>query len=382
VSNIVLGTKDVYESGVYAKQQVYKMGQLHANAYQLAPSAWTAAAACHTIERDYKEVAPTNSLMELDTNFDLKVTEDEFKAKCPSATTIFTALDSEGATFAEDTHLCLSLGCTKSAAGSWAHDSDAGKNHICMVCDAQRKPAPVKDNDEISIGLMEEIRALSGGPDLPTSAYPWGFRKIVAITQELPQSAIALDALYKPESTLINLGCDGTPQLALVAKLTDHSPINEATFEALFAGLERYKKKALFAAYSTKECPAEWRGNYIQGDETQLAPGLSYDIGQGDSVFNFNGAGVKNISDHWPAPALELPTVIGRYFNGKVRLAAELWSKGKLTFDELTRIFCAYKAPLCGASSRRLRSLLFGATPTDTDDSEASQCVLPLSECA
>ena len=200
----------------------------------------------------------------------------------------------------------------------------------------------------------------------------------MAITQELPKSAIALDALYKPESTLVHLGCDGTPQPALVAKLIDHSPINEATFAALFAGLERYKKKALFAAYSTKECPAEWRGKYIQGDETQLAPGLSYDIGQSDSIFNFNGAGVKNISDHWPAPALELPKIIGRYFNGKVRLAAELWSKGELTFDEVTRIFCAYKAPLCGASSRRPRNLLFGAIPTaDTDDSEATQC-----ECA
>tara|TARA_B100000795_G_scaffold51696_1_gene33863 strand:- start:625 stop:1683 length:1059 start_codon:yes stop_codon:yes gene_type:complete len=154
VSNIVLGTKDVYDSSVYKKQRVYKMGQLHANAYQLAPSAWTAAAACHTIEMNYKEVAPANSLMELDANFDLKVTEDEFKAKCPSATAIFTALDSEGASFAEDTHACLSLGCTKSAAGSWGHDFDAAKNHICMVCDAQRKPAPVKNNGEISIGLM------------------------------------------------------------------------------------------------------------------------------------------------------------------------------------------------------------------------------------
>ena len=371
VSNIVLGTKDVYESAVYGKQRVYKMGQLQVNAYQLAPSAWTAAAACHTIETDYKEVAPANSLMELDADVDLKVTEDEFKAKCPSATAIFTALDSEGATFAEDTHVCLSLGCTKSA-GSWGHDADASKNHICMVCDAQRKPAPVKNNGEISIGLMEEIRAYSAPKE-----YPWGFRKIVAITQELPKSAILLHALYKPESMLIRLGCDGTPQPALVAKLTDHSPINEAIFEALFAGLERYKKKALFAAYSTKECPADWRGKYIQGDETQLTPGLSYNIGQSDSVFNFNGAGVKNISDHWPAPALELPTVIGRYFNGKVRLAAELWSKGKLTFDEVSGIFCAYKAPLCGASSRRSRSLLFGAIPGGADNNDASQC-----ECA
>lgn len=380
VSNIVLGTKDAYESAVYGKQRVYKMGQLHANAYQLAPSAWTAAAACHTIKRDYKEVASGSHLMELDANLDLKVTEDEFKAKCPSAIAIFKALDSEGATFAEDTHVCLSLGCTKSAAGSWGHDSDAGKNHICMVCDAQRKPAPVKNNGEISIGLMEEIRAYSS-----PKTYPWGFRKIVAVTQELPKSAIALHALYKPESMLIHLGCDGTPQPALVAKLTDHSLINKATFEALFAGLERYKTKALFAAYSTKECPAEWRGKYIQGDETQLAQGLSYNIGQSDSVFNFNGAGVKNISDHWPAPALELPTIVGRYFNGKVRLAAELWAQDKLTFDEVTRIFCAYKAPLCGASSRRSRSLLFGATPGGSvqssefiaDNSDTSLC-----ECA
>eukprot|EP00964_Phaeocystis_antarctica_P161706 scaffold133893_cov124-Phaeocystis_antarctica.AAC.1 len=286
VTNIVLGMKDKqFESAVYGKQRVYKMGQLHANAYQLAPSAWTAAAACHTIEMDYQEVAPANSLMELDANFDLKVTEEEFRAKCPSATAIFTALDSEGATFAEDTQVCLSLGCTKSS-GSWGHASDADKNRICMVCDAQRKPAPVKNNLEVSIGLMEEIRVFASD-----ASYPWSHRKIVAITQELPKSADALHALYKPESTLVRLGCDGTPQPTLVAKLTDQSPMNEATFEALFAGLERYKRKALFAAYSTKECPADWRGNYIQGDETSLAPGLSYDIGQKDSVYNFNGAG-------------------------------------------------------------------------------------------
>ena len=64
VSNIVLGTKDVSSSQFMAS--VYKMGQLQVNAYQLAPSAWTAAAACHTIETDYKEVAPANSLMELE----------------------------------------------------------------------------------------------------------------------------------------------------------------------------------------------------------------------------------------------------------------------------------------------------------------------------
>ena len=344
-------------------------GQLHANAYQLAPSAWTAAAACHTIQMDYKEVAPANFLMELDTNGDLKVTENEFKAKCPSAMTIFTALDSEGATFAEDTHMCLSTGCTKSAAGSWGHDSDPTKHEFCIVCDAQRKPAPVKNNGEISIGLMEEIRANSA-----PRTYPWAFRKIVGVTQELPKSALLLDALYKPESVLIHLGCDGTPQPALVSKLTDHSPMSEATFEALFAGLARYEKKALFAAYSTKECPAEWRGKYIRGDETTLAAGLSYDIGQSDSVPSFNGAGVKNISDHWPSPALELPTITGRYFNGKVRLAAELWSLGKLTFDELTGIFCAYEAPVCaGASSRRRRSLLFGAIPKSSDNG-ASDC--------
>lgn len=372
VTNIVLGMKDkVFESAVYGKQRVYKMGQLHANAYQLAPSAWTAAAACHTIEMDYQEVAPANSLMELDANFDLKVTEEEFRAKCPSATAIFTALDSEGATFAEDTQVCLSLGCTKSS-GSWGHASDADKNRICMVCDAQRKPAPVKNNLEVSIGLMEEIRVFASD-----ASYPWSHRKIVAITQELPKSADALHALYKPESTLVRLGCDGTPQPTLVAKLTDQSPMNEATFEALFAGLERYKRKALFAAYSTKECPADWRGNYIQGDETSLAPGLSYDIGQSDSVYNFNGAGVKNISDHWPAPTLEIPAIVGRYFNGKVRLAAELWAQNKLTFDEVTRIFCAYKAPVCDASSRRSRSLLFGAVPAGADNSDTSQC-----ECA
>ena len=161
VTNIVLGMKEKkFESAVYGKQRVYKMGQLHANAYQLAPSAWTAAAACHTIEMDYQEVAPANSLMELDANFDLKVTEEEFRAKCPSATAIFTALDREGATFAEDTQVCLSLGCTKSS-GSWGHASDADKNRICMVCDAQRKPAPVKNNLEVSIGLMEEIRVFA-----------------------------------------------------------------------------------------------------------------------------------------------------------------------------------------------------------------------------
>ena len=121
------------------------------------------------------------------------------------------------------------------------------------------------------------------------------------------------------------------------------------------------------------------------GRRNATGSGLVINIGQSDSVFNFNGAGVKNISDHWPAPALELPTIVGRYFNGKVRLAAELWAQDKLTFDEVTRIFCAYKAPLCGASSRRSRSLLFGATPGGrvqssefiADNSDTSLC-----ECA
>jgi len=368
VTNIVLGTSATYQQDTYLlnsegdfTRAVYHPGQLQPNAFQLSPSAWVAMDSCNAMESDYddKKVENVLTAMDLDSNFE--VSRSEFLVQCPQKEFLFDALDMEGSTFAEDTLFCEKNGCVRDDSGSWTHPTDSKYAEFCSHCDAQRKPAVIAGDKKISIGVMEELRNNN-----PRASYPWGYRQILALTQELPKDIDDLLALYEPEGVLVNEACTkGVDVTSYVALLQDHSPISSTEFKTLFANVNIHEVEALLSAYETEECPSTWRGDYITREEGQLAPGLSHYMDVDDSIPNFNGVDSLRVGDIWPS--MSVPAITGKYFNGKVRLAAKLLEDELLSFDQVTKLFCAYEKPtgVLGSSYHKIEAKEGGCIGVD-----------------
>ena len=348
VTNIVLGksgtdvsyTKETFlmNSGGDYTRNVYHPGQLQPHAFQLSPSAWVAMDSCNAMESDYQTKKSTNPLTAFDSNGDFEISLDEFLAKCPGKEDVFNALDMEGATFEEDTLFCENKGCVKNSDGSgWTHPSDATYAEFCSHCNAQRKPDVIAGDGKVSIGVMEELRNNN-----PRDEYPWGFRQYLSLTQELPKNLSDLMALYKPEGVLVDEACNkNTDVTSYLALLKDQSPIDEKKFTALFPDVDEHDVIMLMKAMGTEECPSSWRGDYITRKEGQLAPGLSHYMDVDYMIPDFNGINSTRAGDIWPS--MTTPAITGKYFYGKVRLAAKLLEDDLMSFEEVTKLFCAYK---------------------------------------
>jgi len=60
-----------------------------------------------------------------------------------------------------------------------------------------------------------------------------------------------------------------------------------------------------------------------------------------DTIPNFDGTGTMQVGEIWPS--MHVPAITGRYFFGKVRLAAKLLENDLLSFEQVAKIFCAYE---------------------------------------
>jgi len=355
ITNIVLGKKSInnatYQQDTYLlnsegdfTRAVYYPGQLQPNAFQLSPSAWVAMDSCIAMESDYEEKRVDNALAAMDSDSNFEVSRSEFLEKCPDRESIFDALDMEGSTFGDDTLFCEENGCVHicddDCSSGWTHPTDTMYAEFCSHCNAQRKPAVIAGDGKISIGVMEELRNNN-----PRDAYPWGYRQNLALTQELPKNTDDLLALYEPEGILVNEACTkGVDVASYLALLQDHSPIDSTAFKTLFENTNIHEVEALLLAFETEECPSTWRGDYITRKEGQLAPGLSHYMDVDDMIPNFNGVGSSRVGDIWPS--MSVPAITGKYFYGKVRLAAKLLEDELLSFDQVTKLFCAYEKPI------------------------------------
>jgi len=210
----------------------------------------------------------------------------------PMGEAIFHDLDMEGSTFEDDVMFCELNGCVKTQEGRWTHPTDLSYAEFCSHCDAQCKPAVIAGDGKISISVMEELRNNN-----PRDEYPWGFRQILAQTQELPKNVDDLLALYEPEAKLISEACNIPTASANVlesylALLKDQSPMDTTQLKALFnnSNIATNEVEALLLAFKTEECPTQWRGgDYITArKEGQLAPCLSHYMNVDDTIPNFD----------------------------------------------------------------------------------------------